>query len=332
MKNTQVLLASRPRVMVQKSNFSFQTVSIPDLREGQVLVRNEYISLDPAIRGWMNAGTTYMPGIPLGDVVRAFAAGEVIDSRHPDYAKGTFVEGLLGAQQYAVSNGKGLKKLDISKGPLPWHLGVLGMPGMTAYFGLLERGKPQTGDTIFISGAAGIVGSTVGQIAKIKGCRVVGTAGSDEKCQYLLDDCGFDAAFNYKTESTDAALKKHCPDGLHIYYDNVGGEMLDAALANLARGARVVICGAISQYNATSMYGPKNYMKIVTARGTMTGIIVFDFADRYAEAVAQLSAWLNSGQMRTKQQIEHGIENFPAALLKLYTGDNFGKLLLKLNS
>jgi len=200
---------------------------------------------------------------------------------------------------------------------------------MTAYFGLLEKGQPKAGETVFISGAAGIVGSTVGQIAKIKGCKVVGTAGSEEKCRYLIEECGFDAVINYKTEDIDAAVKKHCPEGVHVFYDNVGGELLDILLANLARGARVVICGAISQYNAKTMYGPKNYMKIVTARGYLTGIIVFDFIDRYPEAVNDLSNWLKTGQMSTKEHIETGIENFPQTLLKLYTGKNFGKLLLK---
>lgn len=203
------------------------------------------------------------------------------------------------------------------------------MPGMTAYFGLLERGKPEAGETVFVSGAAGIVGSTVGQIAKIKGCRVIGTAGSDQKCKYLIEECGFDAAINYKTQDVKAELARHAPDGIHVFYDNVGGPLLDTALGRLARGARVVICGAISQYNATEMYGPKNYMKIVTARGYLTGIIVFDFLERYPEAIAQIHEWLRGGKMKTKEHIFEGIEQFPAVLKKLYTGENFGKLLIK---
>ena len=194
------------------------------------------------------------------------------------------------------------------------------MPGMTAYFGLLERGQPKAGETVMVSGAAGIVGSTVGQIAKIKGCRVIGTAGSEKKCKYLVEECGFDAAINYKTEDINAALKKHAPDGVHVFYDNVGGELLDIVLANLGRGARVVIYGAISQYNSKQMYGPKNYMKIVTARGHITGVIVFDFIDRYPEAVTQILEWLQSGAMKTKEDIYEGIENFPDVLMKLYTG------------
>lgn len=329
MENIKIILKSRPNGMVNEENFDLQKSSIPNIKAGEVLIKIEYLSLDPAIRGWMNAGTTYMPGSPLGEVMRAFGAGKVIQSNNDDFPVDTYVEGLLGAQQYTISDGKGLKKIDLSKGPLTWHLGILGMPGMTAYFGLLEKGQPKAGETVFISGAAGIVGSTVGQIAKIKGCRVVGTAGSEAKCRYLLEECGFDAAINYKTEDLDAAIKKHCSEGVHVFYDNVGGELLDIVLANLGKGARVVICGAISQYNAKSMYGPKNYMKIVTARGYMTGIIVFDYINRYQEAIDEMSEWLKSGKMSTKEQVEDGIENFPATLLKLYTGQNFGKLLLK---
>lgn len=329
MDNTQVILQSRPEGMAKASNFSIRNVPIPEIQEGEILIKIDYISLDPAMRGWMNAGTTYIKGVEIGAVMRAFSSGEIIASKHPDFKEGEYVEGLLGAQQYAISKGQGLSKRDLSKGKTSWHLGILGMPGMTAYFGLLERGKPQAGECVFVSGAAGIVGSTVGQIARIKGCKVVGTAGSAAKCKYLIEECGFDAAINYKTEDIGQALKKHCPNGIDIFYDNVGGPLLDTALANLARGARVVICGAISQYNQSSFYGPKNYMKIVSARGVLTGIIVFDFIERYPEAVDQLSTWLKEGKMRTKEHIFEGIENFPAVLQKLFTGENFGKLLIK---
>ena len=281
------------------------------------------------MRGWMNAGTTYIKGVEIGAVMRAFAIGEIIASKHAKYPVGTWVEGLLGAQSHAISTGQGLRIVPADQGNLSWHLGILGMPGMTAYFGLLERGKPEAGETVFVSGAAGIVGSTVGQIAKIKGCRVIGTAGSDQKCKYLIEECGFDAAINYKTQDVKAELARHAPDGIHVFYDNVGGPLLDTALGRLARGARVVICGAISQYNATEMYGPKNYMKIVTARGYLTGIIVFDFLERYPEAIAQIHEWLRGGKMKTKEHIFEGIEQFPAVLKKLYTGENFGKLLIK---
>lgn len=329
MQNTQVILQERPQGMVAESNFTIQQQEVPTLTDGQILIKIAFISLDPAMRGWMNAGTTYIKGVEIGAVMRAFAIGEVVQSNNDQYPIGTLVEGLLGAQSYAISKGKGLRVVPAGQGQLSWHLGIMGMPGMTAYFGLLERGKPQAGETVFISGAAGIVGSTVGQIAKIRGCRVVGTAGSDEKCRYLVDECGFDAAINYKTESVKEALQKHLPDGIHIFYDNVGGPLLDTALGHLAKGARVVICGAISQYNATEMYGPKNYMKIVTARGYMTGIIVFDFIQQYPEAIAQIDQWMSAGKMKTKEHIFVGLEQFPAVLKKLYTGENFGKLLIK---
>ncbi|MCS7037922.1 MAG: NADP-dependent oxidoreductase [Saprospiraceae bacterium] len=328
-ENKRILLASRPVGMPAADNFRLEIAPVPRPAEGEVLVRIEMISLDPAMRGWMNEGTTYIRGVALGEVMRAFAAGRVIQSRHPAFADGDYVSGLLGAQSYAAVPARLLTRLDLSLGPLEWHLGVLGMPGMTAYFGLLERGKPQPGETVFISGAAGIIGSTVGQIARIKGCRAVGTAGSDEKCRYLIEECGFDGAINYKTEDVEARIRELCPKGINILYDNVGGDILDIGLAHLARGARVVICGAISQYNEPTVRGPRNYMKIVTARATLTGIIVFDFQERYPEAVEQLSKWLKNGQLHTRTDFVEGIENFYSALMKLYAGANFGKMILK---
>ncbi len=329
-ENKRILLASRPMGMPTCDNFRLDEVPVPTPTKGEALVQVEMISLDPAMRGWMNEGTTYIRGIALGEVMRAFAAGRVVQScHHSAITSGDYVSGLLGAQTYAVVPAHQLTRLDLSRGPLEWHLGILGMPGMTAYFGLLERGKPQPGETVFISGAAGIIGSTVGQIAKIKGCRAVGTTGSEEKCRYLLEECGFDGAINYKTEDVEARIRELCPNGIDILYDNVGGDTLDAGLAHLAQGARVVICGAISQYNEPAVRGPRNYMKIVTARGTLSGIIVFDFQEHYPEAVAQLSQWLKNGQMHTRTDFVEGIENFYPALMKLYTGTNFGKVILK---
>jgi NADPH-dependent curcumin reductase CurA len=316
--------------MVKDADFLIKNSDIPPIQEGQILIKIQYISLDPAIRGWMNAGTTYIPGVTIGGVMRAFSAGQIIESKHPDFHEGQFVEGLLGATSFAVSDGKGLIILDLSIGTIPQHLGILGMPGMTAYFGLLERGQPKSGETIFVSGAAGVVGSTVGQIAKIKGCKVVGSAGGKEKCDYLLAN-GFDIVIDYKTQNIDEELKKHCPEGISVYFDNVGGETLDAALLNLARGARVVICGAMSQYNnMQNVSGPKNYMKLVVARGEMKGIIVFDFLDRYPEAIEAISAWIAEGKITSKEHIIEGIENFPMALRMLFEGKNFGKLLVKI--
>lgn len=330
-QNTQITLAARPQGMLKTTDFSLQKNEVPALIDGQVLVEVEIVSLDPAIRGWMNAGTTYIPGIEIGAVIRAFSAGKIVASRHSNYASGEYVTGLLGAQKYAISDGQGLTKVDVSAGSLSYHLGILGMPGMTAYFGLLEKAKPAAGETVFISGAAGIVGTTVGQIAKIKGCRVVGTAGSDEKCRFLTEKMGFDLAINYKTQDIDAVLKAQCPEKISVFFDNVGGDQLDIALNNLAFGARVVICGAISQYNNTSaLQGPKNYMKIVTARGIITGIIVFDYFDHYPRAVADIGGWLKAGLVTTQEDFYDGLENFPQTLLKLYNGDNFGKLLLRI--
>ncbi|KAA1244950.1 NADP-dependent oxidoreductase [Aquimarina sp. RZ0] len=329
MINTKVILKSRPKRLIENNNFDIVTEPLADLQPNEVLVQIEAISLDPAMRGWMDEGTTYIKGVSIGAVMRSFSAGKVIRSKNDMFKEGEYVSGLLGAQQYSISNGENLTKLNISKGKVSLHLGILGMPGMTAYFGLLEKGTPKKEDVIYISGAAGIVGSTVGQIAKIKGCTVIGSAGSDEKCQYLLNECGFDKVINYKTEDIDEKLKEYAPEGIHIYYDNVGGPTLDIALANLAKGARVVICGAISQYNnMNNIYGPKNYMKIVTARGHLTGIIVFDYAEDWPNAINEISNWINEKKIFAKEHLIHGLEKFPESLKMLYTGENFGKLVL----
>jgi NADPH-dependent curcumin reductase len=329
MKNLQIHLIDRPQGLPTLDIFKEVEMEVPPLQDGQLLIKNHYISLDPAIRGWMNAGTTYIPGMALNSPIRAFALGEIIESQNADFAVGTFVSGLLGVQEFAISDGKGLSKVDIALGKPSWHLGILGMPGMTAYFGLLEKGQPKAGETVFITGAAGIIGIAVGQIAKLKGCRVVGTAGSDAKCDYLKS-IGFDVAINYKTEDIAARLAADCPEKISILYDNVGGDQLDIGLAHLALGARVVICGAISQYNNAAIQGPKNYMKIVTARGFITGIIVFDYLNRYPEAISQISEWLTEGSLETKEDIYEGIKQFPSVLLKLFSGENFGKLLIKI--
>lgn len=325
--NQQIVLAARPHGMVKPNDMALHSVPLPDLRPGELLVRNRFLSVDPAIRYWLNAGMTYIRGVDIGEPVRCFAAGEVVATKNDQYSAGQWVTGLFGAQEYAVSDGAGLVHCDPADGPLSQHLGVLGMPGMTAYFGLLDKGQPRAGEVVFVSGAAGVVGTTVGQIAKIKGCRVIGSAGSDEKCRYLVD-AGFDAAFNYKAEGTDAALKRLAPGGVHIYFDNVGGDTLDAALLNLARGARVVICGALSQYNESAYAGPKNYMKILTARGILTGLIVFDYAAQWPAAVRELAGWMREGKVSTREVIEPGLSSFPDALVKLYQGGAFGKLLV----
>ena len=331
MVNTKIVLAKRPEKFIEENNFNILTEVLPSITEGEFLIKIEAISLDPAIRGWMNEGTTYIKGIEIGAVVRAFSVGKIIQSKNSLYKKGDYVTGLLGAQKYCISNGENTQLVDITKGKPTHHLGILGMPGMTAYFGLLEKGKPVKNDVVFISGAAGIVGSTVGQIAKIKECTVIGTAGSDAKCNYLIEECGFDYAINYKTENVDKQLKTYAPNGISVYYDNVGGPILDVALQNLTQGARVVICGAISQYNATDIYGPKNYMKIVTARGSITGIIVFDYVKEFPLAVHNIASWITSKKITIKEHLIEGLENFPAALKMLYTGENFGKLIITIS-
>ncbi|MFZ0090138.1 MAG: NADP-dependent oxidoreductase, partial [Solirubrobacteraceae bacterium] len=298
--NHQVRLAARPVGMCKPSDWEHTEEPVAEPDDGEVLVKVHYLSLDPAMRGWMNEGRSYVAPVQIGEVMRAGGAGEVIESRHPNFAAGDHVTGITGVQEYAVLGGDGLIKVDDELAPLPVHLGALGMPGMTAYFGLLEIGRPVQGDTVVVSGAAGAVGGVVGQIAKLKGCRVVGIAGGAEKCRHVVEDLGFDAAIDYKADDVGRALRRHCPDGIDVYFDNVGGEILDAALGNLGRHARVVICGAISQYNATEgMRGPANYMSLLVNRASMTGFLVFDFAERYGEAASEMAGWLREGKLKT---------------------------------
>lgn len=328
--NRQFRLAARPVGLPRGSDWTLVEEPVPQPGEGEFLVRNEYISLDPAMRGWMNEGKSYVPPVAIGEVMRAYSAGEVMASNHPKFPVGSRVAGLFGVQEYALSDGKGARIVDTALAPLPVYLGVLGMTGMTAYFGLLDVGEAKEGDTVVVSGAAGAVGGVVGQVAKIKGCRVVGIAGGEEKCRYLVDELGFDAAIDYKREDVRAALRQHCPKGIDVYFDNVGGDILDAALANLALHARVVVCGAISQYNATEgVRGPSNYLSLLVNRARMQGMVVFDYASRYGEAARDMGAWLAQGKMTSREDIVEGFDTFPDALLRLFRGDNTGKLLLK---
>jgi NADPH-dependent curcumin reductase CurA len=326
--NHQFKLARRPVGMVQRSDFEYVATPVPEPGEGEVLVKILYLSLDPAMRGWMNEGKSYIPPVGIGEVMRAGGAGLVISSRDPGFAVGEHVVGLLGVQEYAVAKGKGLTKVDPRLAPLPVYLGTLGMPGMTAYFGLLEVGRPNPGDTVVVSGAAGAVGQVVGQVAKIKGCRVVGIAGGPDKCEYLRS-IGFDAAIDYKHEDVKAALKQHCPKGVDVYFDNVGGEILDAVLTQLAMHARIVICGAISQYNEARMKGPSNYLSLLVNRASMTGMVVFDYASRYGEAAREMAGWMATGRLKTREDVVEGLATFPETLLKLFKGENTGKLVLK---
>ena len=329
--NHRFTLAARPVGMPKRSDWYYAAEPIPELADGQLLIKILYVSLDPAMRGWMNEGKSYVPPVGIGEVMRAGGLGRVVQSKNPAFAVGDHVYGMLGVQQFAVNAGKGLTKVDPKLAPLPVYLGTLGMPGMTAYFGLLDIGKPKEGDTVVVSGAAGAVGMVVGQIAKIKGCRVIGIAGGREKCQYIVRDLGFDAAIDYKAEDVRKSLHTHCPDGINVYFDNVGGDILEAALANLARGARIVICGAISQYCATGpVKGPSNYLSLLVNRASMTGMVVFDYADRYAVAGREMAGWMAAGKLKTREHIVEGLETFPDTLLQLFKGENTGKLVLKI--
>jgi hypothetical protein len=329
--NHQVRLAARPVGLPKPGDWQYTEEPIPEPGDGEVLVKIRYIGLEPAMRGWMNESRSYIPPVQIGEVMRGFAAGEVIASNHPNIAAGDHVSGLLGVQEYAVANGDGVFKLDTGLAPLETYLGTLGMPGMTAYFGLIDIGRPAEGETVVVSGAGGAVGGAVGQIAKIKGCRVVGIAGGSEKCSYV-QELGFDAAIDYKSDDVMKALGEQCPKGIDVYFDNVGGEILDAALAHLARRARVVICGAISQYNVNgAMRGPANYMSLLVKHASMTGFVFSDYLDRLPEAAQALGGWVASGELSSREDIaEGGIEKFPDTLMRLFSGENTGKLVLAL--
>jgi NADPH-dependent curcumin reductase CurA len=329
--NHQYRLAARPVGLPKPEDWSYTEEPVPEPAEGEVLVRLAYVSLDPAMRGWMNDSRSYIPPVGIGEVMRALGAGEVLASNYAGIAVGDTVTGLLGVQEYAVVAGAGVMKVDTTLAPLPVYLGTLGMTGMTAYFGLLDIGDPQPGETVVVSGAAGAVGGVVGQIAKLKGARAIGIAGGSEKCRYAVEELGFDAAIDYKAEDVAAALGEHCPKGIDVYFDNVGGEILDAALAALARHARVILCGAISQYNATgAMKGPSNYMSLLVNHASMTGFVVSDYGDRYAEGLQEMAGWFAAAKLRSREDVAEGLENFPETLLRLFSGQNTGKLVLKL--
>ncbi len=329
-KNHRFTLAARPVGMVKPTDFAYEELDVPELADGQLLVKVQYLSLDPAMRGWMNDAKSYIRPIGIGEIMRAIGIGRVIESRHPRFAVGDYVSGMFGLQEFALSTGEGYVAVDPTVAPLPVMLSTLGMPGLTAYFGLLDVGKPVAGNTVVVSGAAGAVGSVVGQIAKIHGCRAVGIAGGLDKCRYLIE-LGFDAAIDYKSADVKAQLREHCPKGIDVYFDNVGGELLDLALGQLAPRARVVICGAISQYNNTTpVRGPTNYLSLLVNRASMTGMVVMDYAERYSDAIRDMAQWMAAGNLRSREDIVFGLDKFPEALQKLFTGENSGKLLLEL--
>ena len=328
--NKQLKLAKRPVGMPEADTWTLEEGEIPTIDDGQILVKQHYISLDPAMRGWMNDSRSYIPPVQIGEVMRAGSVGEVIESKHPKFDVGDFVSGWGGVQQYAATDGSGWYKVDPNLAPLPTYIGTLGMPGMTAYFGILEVGKIEEGNTVLVSGAAGAVGSIVGQISKIKGCRVVGIAGGPVKCQYLVDELGFDAAIDYKNENVQKAIRATCPDGVDVYFDNVGGDILDAALTRINRGARIVICGAISQYNnREAIKGPSNYLSLLVNRASMTGMVVMDYASGYQDAGMQMGMWMMQGKLKSREDVYEGIENFYDTFKRLFTGDKMGKLVLK---
>jgi len=329
-QNRQFRLVSRPVGHVRREDFEFRTDPARAPAAGEIMVGVEYISLDPAMRGWMNEGKSYIKPVGLGEVMRAGALGTVIESQAEGFAPGDVVTGALGVQSVATVAAKDCTKVDATLAPKPLFLSALGMPGMTAYFGLLAVGEPKPGETVVVSGAAGAVGALVGQIARIQGCHVVGIAGAAEKCRYIVEDLGFDAAIDYKSEKVASRLRETCPKGIDVYFDNVGGQILDDCLAQINLRARIVICGAISQYNNTTpVKGPSNYLSLLVNRARMQGMIVFDYADRYAEGAKAMAGWLRDGRLKSREDIVPGLETFPDTLQKLFTGENFGKLILQ---
>jgi leukotriene B4 12-hydroxydehydrogenase/15-oxo-prostaglandin 13-reductase len=332
MVNRQFVLASRPVGMPKESDFRLAETLVPAVREGEVLLHALYLSVDPYMRGRMNAAKSYAPSVEVGEMMVGGGVARVVESKNPGYAVGDVVNLQIGWQEYAVSNGESLRRIDPNVAPVSTALGVLGMPGLTAYFGLLEVCGVNPGETVVVSAAAGAVGSVVGQIAKIKGCRAVGIAGGPDKTRYVMEECGLDAALDYKSTTDYAvAIKELCPGGVDVYFDNVGGPVTDAVLANLNARARIAICGQISQANDTQpSTGPRLWRHILVARAKVQGFLVFDYAARYAPALEQLAQWVRSGQIRYREDIIEGFENMPRALIGLFRGENLGKRLVKI--
>jgi len=329
--NHQFRLASRPVGAIKRSDFEFAGEDLREPSDGEVQAKVLYLSLDPAMRGWMNASKeSYIPPVGIGEVMRALGLGRVTASHDPNFKLGDHVTGVMGIQEYATVKGQTLTKVDPKLAPLPLYLGTLGMPGLTAYFGVIDEGQVKEGDTVVVSGAAGAVGAVVGQLAKIKGARVIGIAGGAEKCRYLVDDLGFDAAIDYKNDDLHATLKEHAPKGVDLYFDNVGGEILDTVLMHLALHARIVICGAISQYNNDGAFkGPSNYMALLVKRATMKGFLVADYYPRAKEAVTAMTGFIKAGRLKTREEVVQGLETFPETFNRLFSGEKLGKLVLQ---
>ncbi|MFF1902643.1 NADP-dependent oxidoreductase [Kitasatospora sp. NPDC058218] len=330
-ENRQIRLARRPVGEVGPEDWEHVTEPAAAPGEGRFAGRTRFLSLDPAMRGWLDDRPSYLPPVGLGEVMRAGSVVEITESNHPGFAIGDLVVGFFGVQEHVVSDGKGVLRIDPAVAPPSTFLGALGSPGMTAYFGLLEVGALKEGETVVVSGAAGAVGSLVGQIAKAKGCRVVGIAGGAEKCALLTGELGFDAAIDYRAGNVKKALRAQAPDGIDVYFDNVGGEILDAALACLAMHARVVVCGAISQYNTTAVQGPANYLSLLVRRARMEGFVVFDYAPRFKEAAREIGGWIADGRIKVLEHVVRGtLDDFPRTLQMLFRGENTGKLVLEL--
>ena len=331
--NRQWRLSERPTGLVEQRNFRWTEEPIPDLKSAdQILIRNLYLSCDPTQRGWI-ARDTYLPAVAIGDVVRSGAVGRVVKSTSAAFREGDLVQGLFGWQDYALVSvgGSWAPRKLIPDVPVELQMSALGTTGLTAYFGLLEVGRPQPEETVVVSGAAGATGSIAGQIARIKGCRAIGIAGGKDKCDWLVNTAHFDAAIDYKSENVASMLRKTCPKGVDVYFDNVGGELLDEALAQLAMKGRVVICGAIATYNDEEQRpGPKNYMNLLVKRGRMEGFLVSDYFARAPEAIMELFSWIRDNKLVDRVDVEHGLENAPRALRRLFVGENQGKQLVKI--
>lgn len=331
--NTQLRLSRRPRGEATADDFTITREPVATPADGEVLVRAEYISIDPSVRTHLNAGQSYRSMVGIGDVVDVPVAGEVVASSHPGFRQGDKVTGMLGTQEYAVVSGAELTKVDTSLAPAPTWLGGLGLTGLTAYFGLEEIGKPKAGETVLVTAASGAVGSVAGQLARIRGARAVGVCGSEEKCRWLTEELGFDAAVNYRSPDLYRDLKEATPDRIDVVFDNVGGPLLDTIFRRLGMRGRIIVCGATSQYNEGEIYGPKNYLALATLRARMEGFIIFDYADRYDAARREMAGWLNEGRLRFRENIVEGsIADYTSVLHRLYQGENLGKMIMKLTA
>ena len=334
MVNHQFRLERRPEGSLVASDLRYSEGPVWPPGRGQLLVQVLYLSVDPGLRGWLNPARTYIAPVEVGDVIRAIGVGKVVEANgHNRFSPGDYVMGTLGAQELCTTEGEDLVRVDPAMAPLSTYLGMLGLPGLTAYVAVTDLGRPARGETFVVSAGAGGVGSVAGQLARLRGCRVVGIVGGSEKCRYVTEELGFDAAIDYKSEEVSRGLWRECPDGVNVYLDNVGGEILDAVLVRLAKGARVVISGAVSQYNETGPWrGPTNYMSLLVNRASMVGFVVWDHLDRYESFLAEMAALMKNGSVRSREQIVDGLAELPNAVTTLFAGDNLGKLVLRIAS